>query len=224
MTAHDDISRSLGHDPDDDLWTKLYRLLLPKAKGWTYNSGVHSWQGQEYDVAWDIVHTAIERTLVYLRKARQQGVVVHSPELLSIVIAKNHYRDCRRHEQRLQRFSSSEAEPDEQLLFRNWSDASEEASEKIYEEWLLKHFAKIISTFSTKRREAILVDLANRMHFDAEPTALQKAFLAVGIRLQDYQLPQPADPVERARQAALRSLAYKSVARIASDMGRSDPL
>lgn len=136
MTTYADAPLPLEHVLDnDDLWAKLYRLLLPKVKGWTYNSDVCAWRGQEYDVAWDIVLTAIERTLAYIKNARQQGVAVHSPEHLSVVIAKNYYRDCRRQEQRLQRFSTNDVEPDEQLLY-NQSDHSEEASEKVYEEWL----------------------------------------------------------------------------------------
>ena len=58
-------------------------------------------------------------------------------------------------------------------------------------------------------RTALLIDLANRMAFDAQPTALQKAFLEVGIRLQDYQQPPPKDTVGRSRHASNVSLAYK---------------
>jgi hypothetical protein len=37
---------------------------------------------------------------------------------------------------------------------------------------------------------------------------LQKAFLEVGIRLQDYQQPLPKDAVERSRHASNVSLAF----------------
>jgi hypothetical protein len=219
LITYADVPATLAHDLDNEsLWTRLYSMLLPKAKSWVYNSDVYVWRGQEHDVAWDIVQTAIARTLEYLNNAHKQGIIIHSLERLSIVIAKNHYRDRKRHEQRLQRFPSSEGETNEQALLKNLLDPSEEASEKVYEEWLLIHTAKYIATFSKKRREAILIDLANRMHFGADPTVLQEAFLALGIRLQDYQHSQPANPVERGRQAALRSLAYKSVAQMASNL------
>ena len=203
---------------DECIWTNLYRVLLPKAKNWIYNSGVYIWQGQEYDVAWDIVLTAIERTFEYIHQAWANGIVVHSPEHLSVVIAKNYYRDLRRREQRLQRLSQDEFTPGEQISQSRLVDPAEEAAEQVYEEWLLVKTVSVIAAFSKKLRTAILVDLANRMHFGAEPTVLQQAFLAAGIRLQDYQRPQPSDPSERSRQSALRSLAYKRVAQTAFEM------
>ena len=199
---------------DHDLWMKLYPQLLPKAQRWVYNSGVPVWRGQEYDVAWDIVQTAIERTFVYIRKARQQDIPVHFPEHLAVVVAKNYYRDLKRHEQRLQHFPSDETVLCGRFTLNNLVDPAEEASEQLHEEEVLRHSARHIARFSQKLRLAILVDLANRMHFDADPTVLQQAFLAAGIRLQEYQRPQSVDPGERNRQSALRHLAYKRVTQL----------
>jgi hypothetical protein len=67
------------------------------------------------------------------------------------------------------------------------------------------------SMICQKQRIALLIDLANRMDFDVRPTPLQKAFLEVGIRLQDYQQPIPKVPVERSRHASNTSLAYKRI-------------
>jgi hypothetical protein len=217
---YDDASLDSGcAQNDESIWSNLYNLLLPKAKGWAYNSGVMIWRGQEYDVAWDIVLTAIERTFAYMKRATEDGILVHSPEHLSVVIAKNYYRDLRRHEQRLQRFTQDdETALGEHRLLDNLTDPSEEASEKVYEEWLLAHSARNIATFSKKLRAAILIDLAKRMHFGAEPTPLQQAFLNLGIYLQDYREQEPLDPHARSSQTALRSLAYKRTALLMRDL------
>jgi hypothetical protein len=222
MPTSTDVPLAGGNTLNDErIWMNLYRVLLPKAKNWIYNSGVSIWRGQEYDVAWDIVLTAIERTFEYINQAREKGIIVHSPDHLSVVIAKNYYRDLRRRELRLQRFSQGESTQGEQHLLDRLVDPAEEAAEQVYEEWLLIKSASVIAAFSKKLRAAILVDLANRMYFGAEPTVLQQAFLAVGIRLQDYQRSQPCDPVQRGRESALRSLAYKRVAQVVFEMNYS---
>src|SRR6266566_7658802 len=66
----------------------------------------------------------------------------------------------------------------------------------------------------TKQRRALLIDLANRMHFGVYPTPLQRAFLEVGIQLQDYQQALPEDPVELSRHRSLVSIAYKRIANL----------
>lgn len=215
MQTCPDVTRICGDDLESqDLWLKLYPLLLPKAQTWVYTSGVPTWRGQEYDVAWDIVQTALERTFVYIRKALKQGIPVSFPDHLALVIAKNYYRDLKRREQRLQHFSS-----DEEMLYGGCTldrltDPAEEAAEQLYEEELLRRSARYIALFSRKLRTAILVDLANRMHFGTDPTILQQAFLTAGIRLQEYQRPQSIDQDERNRQSALRHLAYKRVTQL----------
>lgn len=207
---------------NDETWKKLYSLLLPKAKVWAYNSGILIWRGQENDVAWDIVLTSVARTFEYTKQATERGIVILSLEYLSIKIATNYYRDLKRRERRLQHFSQEDgSSPYEHLLLDHLRDPSEEASDKVYEEWLLAHAAKTISFFSKKLRAAILIDLANRMHFSSEPTALQQAFLAMGIHLREYQKAESTDPRERSRQAALRSLAYKRMAQTILDLDLS---
>ncbi len=196
---------------NQDLWMKLYHQLLSLAQKWVYRSGVPIWRGQEYDVACDIVQTTLERAFVSMRKALQQGVPVFFPDHLAAVIAKRYFIDLQRHEQRLQHFSSDEETPGGRFTLNNLVDPTEEASEQLYEEELLCHSARYIACFSHKLREAILVDLANRTHFSADPTVLQRAFLTVGIRLQEYQRPPSSDQDERNRQSALRHLGYKRV-------------
>lgn len=197
---------------DEDLWMTLYRLLRPLAMSWTYHAGVPLWKGQEQDISEDIVQTSLEKIFKYSREAQQRGMLIYSLEHLSIVITKRCFLDLRRRELRLVHFSRDESAPREQSPLDLLADPSQEAEEKIYEEWLLAVSARTIATFSRKLRAAILADLANRSCFDAEPTALQQAFLAAGVRLQDYQCAPSSDPAERGRQSALRSLAYKRLA------------
>jgi DNA-directed RNA polymerase specialized sigma24 family protein len=202
-------STSLSELNDEDRWAALYRLLWPLVRSWTYNAGVAIWKGQEQDVAEDLVQTSMEKIFKYIEDAQKQHVIICSLEHLSIVIAKHCFLDMRRRELRLLHFSHDDVASKEQVSQNLLVDPSQEAEEKIYEEWLLARSAKTIATFSRKLRAAILVDLANRTCFDTEPTALQQAFLAVGVHLQDYQRASSIDAAERARQSALRSLAYK---------------
>ena len=150
-------------DYDELFWESLYQMLLSKVRSWVYTSGVPAWRGQESDVALDVVHATVEKAYIYISKAQHEGKPVEAPERLGMVIAKNHYLDMRRREWRLQHVSS-----DEMCSHERWSDPpdpSEEAVENIYYEWLWSCSAQSIATFSKKIRHAILVDLANAMHF-----------------------------------------------------------
>jgi DNA-directed RNA polymerase specialized sigma24 family protein len=196
---------------DDERWTELYNRLRPLAKTWSYRAGVATWKGQENDIAEDIVQAALLKVFQYSKSCRENGTAIGSLEHLSLVIAKHCFLDMRRRELRFQRLSNAPDAPCTQLSLERLIDPSQEAEERIYEEWLLATSAKTITAFSTKLRAAILADLANNSCFDTEPSALQQAFLAAGVRLQDYQHAPSQDPAERGRQSALRSLAYKRV-------------
>ena len=74
--------------------------------------------------------------------------------------------------------------------------------------------AREIVKFPCKQRKALLVDLANRMSFETKPTVLQKAFLNVGIQLEEYRQPLPESVKERSRDAALLHYAYKRIAQL----------
>jgi hypothetical protein len=91
---------------------------------------------------------------------------------------------------------------------------SEVATENVYNEWLFLLLAREIAQFPYKQRRAILIDLANRMGFNRKPTALQTAFSAVGIDLQEYQQPLPQDSIERGRHTSLLYQAYKRLAQL----------
>src|SRR5260370_1367626 len=83
-------------------------------------------------------------------------------------------------------------------------------------------FSHAVVKFPYKQRTALLIDLANRMDFNLEPTPLQKAFLGVGIRLQDYQQPLSEDARGRSRHASNTSHAYKRTREWAKNNIHSD--
>ncbi len=199
----------------DTIWDTLYPLLLPLVKRWVYASNVISWTGQETDIAWDIVLTTIKRTYEYALNAQRAEIAIASLERLSIVIAKNCFLDLRRKDSRLLHFDRDNYLKAEQSISDNEVDQSEAVLEKVYEEWLFAELAKHIASFPPKTRTALLIDLASRMAFDEvnpNPTPLQRAFLEVGIQLQDYQSLLPKDPIARTRHSSLVSLAYKRIA------------
>jgi DNA-directed RNA polymerase specialized sigma24 family protein len=197
---------------DDARWEALYHLLRPLTRSWVYHAGVPVWQGQEQDIVEDIVQTSLEKIFTYTRNIQARGIPIGSLQRLSIVITRRCFFDLRRKELRLRHFSYDIESSTEQLSLDLLVDPAQEAEEKIYEEWLLAASAQAIAAFSLKLRLAILADLANRSCFDAEPSALQQAFLAADIHLQDYQCPSSPDPAERSRQSALRCMAYKRIA------------
>ena len=211
MPASTHLSTVSSTALDDERWAELYQRLRPLAKSWAFRAGVAIWKGQENDIAEDIVQAALLKLFQYVKTCRENGMAIGSLEHLSLVIAKHCFLDLRRRELRFQRLPQSADAPHGQLSLECLPDPSQEAEEKIYEEWLLAASAKTITAFSTKLRAAILADLANNSCFDAEPSTLQQAFLAAGIHLQDYQRAPSPDPAERSRQSALRSLAYKRV-------------
>lgn len=207
----------LSAPSSDSLWITLYPLLLPLVKRWVYNSHVFSWIGQENDIVWDIVLTAIKRTFEYTLNAQREGITIGSLERLSIVIAKNYYQDLRRKDCRLLRLDRDSYSQERSMTIRDEADLSEAVLDKVYEEWLFHELAKEIAKFPRKMRTALLIDLARRMEFDevnSNPTPLQQAFLEVGIRLQEYQHLLPIDPIGRARHSSLVSLGYKRIATV----------
>ena len=199
----------------DDCWMSLYKRLRALATHWVYNAHVNSWYGQESDVAWDIVLVAIERTFEYSLKAKNNGIAIFSLERLSIRIARNYYQDLLRKEYRIVHFDQEDSFTGYQASLCNLVDPSEIAFDMVYTDWLFTQIASVVAMFPTGTRTALLIDLANRMDFDdAEPTPLQRAFLLVGIRLQDYQDLLPKDAGAKSRHASLLTVAYKRLAKM----------
>jgi hypothetical protein len=92
---------------------------------------------------------------------------------------------------------------------------SDLATEAVYQEELFTLLAREIALFPGKQRRALYIDLANSMSFEEQPTPLQKAFLNIGIYLEEYQQPRPDDVKERTRFASLLYHAYRRLAQIA---------
>jgi DNA-directed RNA polymerase specialized sigma24 family protein len=193
----------------DALWINLYTFLRLYVRRLVYTSGIATWRGQEDDIVDDIVQEAIVRVLKCIRRAESgEGIPVASPEGLSIVIARNYYEDLRRRDRRLVRIANDDDSPGVHVVLQSHLDPSEMALNNMFLEWLYIKFSLAAVKFSHKQRTALLIDLANRMDFEVQPTPLQKAFLEAGIRLQDYQQPLPKDAVERSRHASNVSLAF----------------
>jgi len=194
----------------NDRWMPLYKRLQALAIRWVYNAHINAWYGQENDVAWDIVLVAIERTFEYSLNAKNNGIAIISLERLSITIARNYYRDLLRKENRIVHFDQVIPSSGNPISLYNLVDPSELAFNIVYTGWLFTQIANAVVTFPDGTRTALLIDLASRMHFDdVEPTLLQRAFLDVGIRLQDYQNLLPKDPTAKSRYASLLTVAYK---------------
>lgn len=204
---------------NDALWHPLYLLLLSLVKGWVYNANIPVWLGQETDVAWDIVLSAIRKTFEYALNAQQNGIAVASLERLSIVIARNQFQDFRRKDYRLlhvDRASGSVAM--DASIFYDEDDLSEIVLERLYEAWLFSKVAKVVVMFPLKMRQAVLIDLAWRLErygdFYGDPTPLRQAFLDEGIRLEEFLQLLPTEPAAHARHSSLVSLGYKRIARL----------
>jgi len=199
----------------DTTWQKLSNLLRPLVKRWVYSSNVPSWQGQELDIVDDILQESFERILKYAKRAEDGEVPpIDSLERISIVIAHNCCKDMRRKDQRLTRLIQDKRMSGGYVVMSDRSDASEIALDNLHREWLYVKLSQEVVTFPDKQRRALLVDIANLMHFDDEPTPLQRAFLSQKIRLQDYQKPLPVNSVERSKHASLLSLAYRRVGKL----------
>ncbi|MGH2480456.1 MAG: hypothetical protein ACRDHW_12445, partial [Ktedonobacteraceae bacterium] len=85
-------------------WNEAYAQLHTYAKKLVYSLHVPSWQGQEEEVACDIVQESMSRFVEYAQKAeRNERVHVRSIIGLLKVIACNYGRDLRRREWRLRR-------------------------------------------------------------------------------------------------------------------------
>ena len=190
---------------NDATWNRVYASLEPHVQQWVYTSGISSWRGQEKDIINDIVQMGVVRTFEYgVRTQEVSGSPLRSPQAMAYTIARNYYNDLRRREGRLDRIDS-----DESFSLRiDEVDLYEFVLEQMYLEWLFTSVAVTIKKLPQKQRQALLIDLANRSCFGEQHTLLERALLAVGIRLRDYQRPLSLDRVMRSRHAASLTIAY----------------
>ncbi|WP_376796743.1 hypothetical protein [Thermogemmatispora sp.] len=202
--------------PGGDMpWEQLYCLLRPRVAHWVHSSSLSSWSRQREEIVTDIVQETMMRLIHYARRAERGEVApIDSLEHLSLMVAYNCFRDLWRRDHCLIYIIQHDCASQRASLLSPDPDQFEAALDRVFEEWLFSFLAREIVNFPEKQRTALLIDLANRMHFGPQPTVLQRAFLEVGIDLQQYQRELPADPAERGRHASLLSLAYKRLARI----------
>nr|BBH93823.1 hypothetical protein KTA_20220 [Thermogemmatispora argillosa] len=217
MTVRSAFScRSSRDVPGSDLpWEQLYCILRPRVAHWVHSSSLSSWARQRDEIVTDIVQETMIRLLHYARRAERGEVApIDSLEHLSLIVAYNCFRDLWRRDHCLIYIIQQDCAAQRAGALCSDLDQFEAVLDHVFEEWLFSFLAREIVNFPEKQRTALLMDLANRMHFGSQPTALQRAFLEVGIDLQQYRRELPPDPVERGRHASLLSLAYKRLARI----------
>ncbi len=213
------ISDNATTEELERLWRNFLPRLQTLCRRFVRSLHVPVWNGQEEDIVQDILLETARRIVERTRKVtRGELPPSYSFEHMVTTIAHNYCRDMRRHDQRLYHLYNRETASNLLTSFHNTddSDYADIATELVFREMLFAQLACDIAAFPGKQRQALLTDLANRMSFGNEPTALQRAFLNTGIRLQDYQRPLPADVQERRRYAALLHCAYQRIARVAA--------
>ena len=193
---------------------ELYPWLQSRSKGLA--SGLSSLQGQEHDAEEDFVQEAVVRALEYSLRTDRGDNSIKSPKQFTLVIMRNYREDRRRKDHRLVRLEHLQPSSRAYLVECNQVDPAEMAIENVFQEQLFLIVAAEIVNFPPKQKRALLSDLANLMYFDEEPTPLQRAFLQVGICLQDYQQSTPDDSIEAGRVASILYQAYKRVANLES--------
>ncbi len=211
-----DDTQVTSHDGTDAWWTEMYPALRLLAWRQIYTLHVPIWYGQESDMVEDVVQETARRIIERTQKAeRGEAPTIQMYEHMVRATICNYCKDMRRHDKRLVPFFARDASVEAYAPADrdDERDFTEEVIDFVYQNQLFVLLAEEIAKFPAKQKNALLVDLANRMHFDEEPTPLQKAFLGVGIHLQEYQQPLPEDPKARGRFAALVYYAYKRIAK-----------
>ncbi len=196
-------------------WSDLYTSLRALARYLVYSFNVSSWQGQEEDLIEDIVQETIRRIIErVLRAGCGEASRIHSPKHMIMTIAQNYCKDLRRSDRRLLHMPPQDYALEILIDVDEQANTLDAATESMYQEKLFVLLAHEIANFPDKQRKALLIDLANRMCFDTQPTPLQNAFLEMGIQLQQYQQPLPANTKERSRHISLLSYAYRRIAHL----------
>ena len=199
---------------NDVNWHQYYPWLLTLARRFVYTYHIPCWDGQEEDIAEDVAQETMLRLIKRMYQSQQgMALPIHSLKSMATTIARNYVFDLRRHDRRVARFSETIV-MDMEAAMDELESPSEKAIQQIFHEWVFLQIASEINRLPRKQRCAILMDLANRMNFDSQPTPLQLAFLTLGISLQEYRQLPPQNAVERARHSSLLSLAYKRIARL----------
>ncbi len=212
-SSSDDEGKENLEEDENTHWEDLYPTLQAHSRRFVLSSAASIWRGQEYDVQQDVAQETARHLLEYEQKAKRGEVPpIRSYEHLLPIIARNVCWDSIRRDRRYVRMESVQ----EHVLpvTSDQREPFEIAVENVDQEMLFKLVAQKIARFPTKQRKALLIDLAQHMSFDEQPTPLQKAFLAVGIQLQEYRDPLSANQAERARHSALLCHAYRRISHL----------
>jgi DNA-directed RNA polymerase specialized sigma24 family protein len=185
-------------------WAELYQTLRPFIQRLRVDDGAE-----------DVLQETMYRMVEYTRKAGSGEVKpIRSLQGLALTAARNYQYDLWRRKRRAVYLMASNYSSVVHALGEDTLDAMEVAVENVYREQLFRLLAQEIACFPPKQKQALLIDLANRMSFGPQPTPLQEAFLEVEVDLQQYQRPLPDDPVEYRRHAAILNYAYKRIIRL----------
>lgn len=207
--------RISSHEEPDALWQKLTLSLRSYCQRFVYAAHVPAWQGQEDEIAHDIVQETARRMFERSQKTqRGEAAPIHYFEPMALAVARNCCRDMKRHDRCLQRTDNSLDYPT--INQCNIIDLEELATEHAYQQALFSLLAQEIANFPAQQRRVLLTDLANRMCFEPQRTPLQKAFEDVGINLQAYQQTTSPNAKQRQKDATLLSYAYKRITRLTS--------
>jgi DNA-directed RNA polymerase specialized sigma24 family protein len=190
-------------------WSEWQSWLKPYVLSRIYTYNLPVWQGEESEIANDV----LQETSIRLLKCLNPQTAAHdrpieSLESFSITVAHHCILDLVRRQRRLVRFTPSTVYENRRMDIPS-IEFSEIALDQLICGELLMKLACIIKDFPPMQRRAMLIDLAKYAHFDEEGGQLQAAFLELDINLQEYYRPRPHDPVERNRHASLLSVAYK---------------
>ncbi len=196
-------------------WRNLTLALGPYARTLVYSFHVPSWRGQEEDVIEDIVQETARRVIERAQKAeRGEAEPIRSLHQMVAVVAQNYCKDLRRRERRLVHMRQDDDVRDIWIHKDDHPHLFDTICDRIDQENLLTLVAREIAHFPKKQREALLIDLANRMFFGPRPTPLQKAFLEAGIQLEHYRRPLPTGARERNQHVSLLTCANKRITRL----------
>ncbi|WP_052890797.1 RNA polymerase sigma factor [Thermogemmatispora carboxidivorans] len=194
-------------------WEEIYVRLRRLVRRLIAHYSVAAWRGQEEDLAEDIVQESIRRFIERQpRVERGEIEPARSPEHMLFTIAYNCCLDLYRRERRLIH-TGGEYLP--VLKETEEREPADQALEGIYQQELFTIVAREVEHFPQGQRRALLIDLAELMSFDEEPTTLQHAFLKQGIDLSRYR-DWPEDRRQHEQRVALRNHAYRRLARLSS--------
>ncbi len=197
------------------IWQQLIPTLGSFARSLVYSYRVPSWRGQEEDIIEDIVQETVRRIIERTQKARRgEADPIHSIQHMTTIIAQNYCRDLRRRDRRLVPMQPGEYVWDVRERTGDRPPIFDAICEGVDHELLLAQIAREIANFPKKQRNALLIDLANRMSFDTRLTPLQKAFQEAGIQIEMYRQPLPEEIRERNQHTSLLNHAYKRIAQL----------